>query len=48
MARGRAKEAVSLTGEGIPMATPPGTYGTWLYAQSGSDLKTLYVTVTVQ
>jgi hypothetical protein len=41
-------QTVSLTGKGIPMATPPGTYGAWVYAQSGNDFKTLYVTVTVQ
>jgi hypothetical protein len=41
-------QTVSLTGKGIPEATPPGTYGAWVFGQSGNDSKNLWVTVTVQ
>ena len=41
-------QTVNLKGTVLPPPTQPGTYGAWVYAQSGNDSKNLYVTVTVQ
>jgi subtilase family serine protease len=41
-------QTVNLNGTVLPPPTQPGTYGAWVYAQSGNDFKNLYVTVTVQ